>query len=348
MPRIRELAVALVAAAAVALTGCAPAPPSLSRAEIVAEISCAGIDPLGEDAGGAGRVPEDFEPVAAVRCVPFHTVEDDEGVWSVVLRERLEGDLTAVLDAQAAADDPRWLGACAAIATIAPQVWLTDAAGRGIRLRYPVDGCGQPKIDLIGEALAGLAVVQSDEEQRTLVEPRAAIDAGCAPTWSARPLQLAPAEGLEGLDGPDDDVLPEPAPSPDGVRTVPWTPPGVPAPGEVDALRLCAYSTEPTAAPRQTPSPGATAWATIEAEDTAWFTGGRELDAAETRAVLETVASAQPLSERCDDVPGSLVVLSAGNGTTPITVERDGCRRLILDFVATFAAPQALVDLLAG
>ncbi|WP_109209620.1 MULTISPECIES: hypothetical protein [Microbacterium] len=349
MRRIRSLVVAL-AAAAFALTGCAaPGQPEgapVGPAEIVAEISCAGMDPFGGDSEGSGTAPDDFDAVAAVRCVPFQTVEDDEGIWSVVLRERLEGDLTALLAAQAQPDDARWMGACAAIATIAPMVWLTDAEGRGIRLRYPSDGCGQPKVGLIGDALAGLAVVRTDEEQRTLTQPRAAIDAGCAATWSARPLQLAPVDGLEGVTQAQ--PMPRPGPTSDGVQTIPWEPPRAPAPGEVDALRLCAYSTAEEANPAATPAPGAETWVTVQVEGTAWFTGSRRLDAVATRAVLEAAASAGPLPQPCDDVPGSLVVLDAGHGTAPITVELDGCRRLIVAHVTTYAAPPELVDLLDG
>ncbi|MFB7891594.1 hypothetical protein ACFC1I_05285 [Microbacterium sp. NPDC056044] len=346
MPRIRPSLIVL-AAAAVALTGCASAPQAPAPAEIVAEISCAGMDPLGGDPGGAGVMPDGFEPVAAVRCVPFQSVEDDDGIWSVVLRERLEGDLTSLLRAQAEPDDARSLGPCAAIAMIAPQIWLTDAAGRGIRVRYPVDGCSQPKLDLIRDALAPLAVAQTEEEQRTLSQPRAALDAGCAPTWAARPLQIASPGDLEVWEGTIEH--PAPAPASTGIATIPWAPPRTPAPGEVDTLRLCAYSTDATADPTTTPAPGATTWATVEVEGAAWFTGGRELDAAETLAVLEAAASAQPPAEPCDDLPGSLVVLDAGQeGTAPITVELDGCRRLIVDFVSTYAAPPALVEMLAG
>lgn len=346
MPRIHPSLI-FVVAAAVALTGCASGPQAPAPSEIVAEISCAGMDPLGGDPGGAGPMPDDFEPIAAVRCVPFQNVEDDEGIWSVVLRERLEGDLTALLRAQAEPDDARSLGPCAAIAMIAPQIWLTDAAGRGIRLRYPADGCSQPKLDLIGDALAELSVVQTDEEQRTLAQPRAALDAGCSPTWSARPLQIASPEDLEEWEGTLD--APAPAPTSTGIQTVPWAPPRTPAPGEVETLRLCAYSTDDAANPSATPAPGATTWATIDVEGTAWFTGSRQLDAAEARAVLEAAASAQPLPEPCDDIPGSLVVLDANDeAKAPITVELDGCRRLIVDMVSTYAVPPALVEMLAG
>jgi len=341
VPRIRNLVIALIAAP-LALAGCASDPGLAPRAEIVAEISCAGLDPLGgSGSDGAGLVPDGFEAVAAVRCVPFQTVEDEEGVWSVVVRERLEGDLTALLEAQAAPDDPGWPGPCAAIMTIAPQIWLTDAAGRGIRVRHPADGCGQPKVDLVADAVAKLDVVRTDEEERTLTEPRAALDAGCAPTWSARPLQLAPVDGLG-----DVEPAPDPAPTQDGVQTIPWAPPRTPAPGEVTALRLCTYSTEQAVAPMPTPAPGATGWATIHTDGTAWFTGGRELDADRTRAVLEAVASAQPMPGPCDEAPGSLVVLSAGEGTAPITVELDGCRRLVVDYLTTYAAPAHLIELL--
>ncbi|MBD3941371.1 hypothetical protein IF188_06630 [Microbacterium sp. NEAU-LLC] len=342
MPRIRRTLVVLIAAMAV-LTGCASVPAALAPSDIVDEISCAGSDPLtGVPDVDAGRIPDGFEPVAAVRCLPFHSAEDDQGIWSVVARERLEGDLAPLLAVPATPDDARSLGPCAAIATIAPQIWLTDAGGRGILVRIPVDGCGQPKVDLVAEAIAGLTVVRTDEEQRTLAQPREALESGCPPTWAARPLRLAPAEDLEA--GP----APQPSPSGDGIQTIPWAAPRVPAPGEVDSLRLCAYSTDEAANPATTPAPGATTWVTIKSEGTAWFTGTRELDAAETRAVLDAAASAEPLPAPCDDVPGSLVVLDAGGGAAPITVELDGCRRLIVDYISTFAAPPGLIDLLAG
>ncbi|MDW4573632.1 hypothetical protein R8Z57_12700 [Microbacterium sp. M3] len=348
MPRIRALAVALTAAALL-LAGCAtaprPAPPSdTAPGDIVSEISCAGMDPLGGDAGAAGVLPDGFEPVAVVRCLPFQQTEDNQGIWSVVARETLEGDLTEVLALQAQADDPPTSGPCSAVLMLPPLVWLTDAEGRGIRLRIPVDGCSQPKVALLEEALAALTVTRSDEEQRTLTQPRAAIDAGCAPVWAAQPLQLASPEELQKWEGTE--VAPRPAPTLDEEHLVPWTPPRVPAPGEVDRLTLCAYSTDPSANPASTPAPGATTWVSVQVDGQAWFTGARELDAAETGAVLEAAASAQPLAEPCDEILGSLVVLSAGGTTAPMTVELDGCRRLIVDFLTTYAAPAELLDLL--
>jgi hypothetical protein len=178
---------------------------------------------------------------------------------------------------------------------------------------------------------------QSVEEQRTLVQPREALESGCAPTWAAQPLQLVSPERLDA----------HPAPS-DGIQTIPGPAPRTPEAGEVDALLLCAYSTADAAAPTSTPVPGATAQATVRADDTAWFTGSRQLDAAQTRAVLEAAASAQPLPAPCAEIPGNLVVLDAGDGSAPITVELDGCRRLVVDYVTTYAAAAALVELLAG
>ncbi len=338
---LRTLRMCIALAAAAVLAGCA-SPPALAPSDIVDEISCESVDAFSDAPDLArGRVPDGFVPVAVVDCLPFQSVEDDAGIWSVVGRERLEGDLAPLLALQAAPDDPRSLGPCAAIQTIPPQIWLTDAGGRGILLRIPVDGCGQPKVDLVTDALAGLTVVRTDEEQRTLVQPREALESGCAPTWAARPLQLMSPEGL--------DASPAPRPSPsDGIQTIPGPAPRTPAPGEVDELLLCAYSTADAAAPTSTPAPGATAWATVRADDTAWFTGSRRLDATQTRAVLAAAASAQPLPSPCDEIPGSLVVLDAGDGTAPITVELDGCRRLVVDDVRTYAAPAALVELLAG
>jgi len=331
-------------AAALLLTACASVPPA-ADAEITAEISCAGMDPLGGDAGPrAGAVPDGFEPVAVVRCLPFQTVEDDDGLWSVVARERLEGDLAPLLAAQGSPDDPPTAGPCAAIMAIAPQVWLTDAGGRGILIRYPADACGQPKVDVIGDALAKLDVVRTDEEQRVLAQPRAAVDSGCDATWASQPLQLATVEDLEASSPGGAQAVPAPTP---GVTAIPWSPPRAPAPGEVDALTLCAYSTDAAAQPRATPAPDATTEVRVTVGGTAWFTGTRRLDADETRAVLDAVAHAQPLPARCDGEPDALVVLHAGGGSAPITVELDGCRRLVIDPLSTYQASPELIDLLS-
>ncbi|MBW9094930.1 hypothetical protein JNB62_14665 [Microbacterium jejuense] len=345
MPRIRtRLRAVTVVAAALVLTACASAPPA-ADAEIIAEISCAGSDPLGGDTGPrAGAVPEGFVPVAVVRCLPFQTAEDGDGVWSVTARERLEGDLAPLLAAQNSPDDPPTLGACALSMIIAPQLWLTDAGGRGIRIRFPADGCGQPKVDLIEDAIAKLDVVRTDEDQRVLAQPRDAVDAGCEATWPAQPLQLAPVEDLEASTPGGAQAVPAPDP---GVTGIPWAPPRAPAPGEADALTLCAYSTDETAQPRPTPSPHATAWTSVTVGGTAWFTGSRRLDADETRLVLEAVANAQPSAERCHDEPRALVVLHADDGSAPITVELDGCRRLVVDPLTTYQASPQLIGLLA-
>ncbi|WP_168627219.1 hypothetical protein [Cryobacterium sp. BB307] len=131
-----------------------------------------------------GRVPDGFEAVAALRCsleltlapapdrepVPLEfwsesgpppnveTPENAAGgevVWRV---ERLEGDLTRLLNALAAPDDLPSAGlACTADMEIVPALWLESRSGEFVPVHYPRNGCGKTK-PAVRDALAGLQV----------------------------------------------------------------------------------------------------------------------------------------------------------------------------------------------
>lgn len=106
----------------------------------------------------AGRVPDDFEPVAVYRCDPFVTVEGADATGAPAPAERFDGDLGPLLKALDVPDDRRSSGPCTLELVVGPSLWLVDADGDAIRAVYPVDGCGKPKADAVVDALAALTV----------------------------------------------------------------------------------------------------------------------------------------------------------------------------------------------
>lgn len=104
----------------------------------------------------AGRVPADFEPVAAYLCAPSPTVQDAPATPPPAPDRRLEGDLGPLLAALDAPDDRRSSGPCTLELVVGPSIWLVDADDDAIRAVYPVDGCGKAKIDAVTNALATL------------------------------------------------------------------------------------------------------------------------------------------------------------------------------------------------
>lgn len=277
-----------------------------------------------------------FEPVAALVCEEFATVEDAMGTWSAVVMRRLEGDLEAVRDADAAQDDAPWNGPCTADMVIEPARWLVDAEGRGVAVAEPRDGCGKPKGSEVGLAVQRLEEVGREELRLRLEESVDAVAAGC-PSWHA-PFRIATIDGPQfegsepegmvlggtGFDGaglhaiePGIVVLPQGAPL--GAPTA--------APGDAlpaaDGLQLCRY--RDGAAPEgDAPANGGSG--TIESSAQYFFVGAEPLDAAgELLALLER-DRAVPL-EPCFATATSAVQLRDAAGTA-IAVELDGCRAI--------------------
>lgn len=364
------LAACAVIGALVGLAGCGSIAPGSPRepgapAEIVAAVTCAGADagagPLDPQAvvPASGRVPEGFSPVAAYTCEVGATSEDDEGVWWTVERRRLEGDLTELVAALAVPDSAEVGEICPAMYVPMPELWLVDADGGAVRVRHPLDPCNFPTgTERVSAALAALTVTETESERLALIESRAAVDAGCPTTWAAQPLQIVglgeverlPGEvlTLEGATAGPDGVIAPPVRPDAGVEPAPGTssaPGRLPSADGATALRLCAYSTADADRPAQ-PTPAADgAYATVHVGGTGWFTGARELDAAQTREVLEAMAYADPLVGTCADEPGRLVVLRADEA---LWVELDGCRRVVVGGLTSGRASDGLVALLDG
>lgn len=322
---------------AAVLTGCAGALPFVSgepRGDAVPidELRC------GDGFGGAdpdvvsGAVPDGFDPVALHRCDGFTTQADAEGVWSGSRVERFEGDLSELLAALAEPDAARAF-ACPASMWIGPELWLEGADGKFIRVPYPSDGCAQPRLDVlerIEAAVSRLSLVEERFQRGSLIESAEATAAGCAST--AGPLLVA--QTLPRADIDHDRVLPEV-----GATAVPVPPPPLPSVEEVTGMRVCRY------APAPLPAEGAV----VSIQGVLPYAGVDDLDREGAARVLALIGEATPAGT-CEGEAASTVVLHPlpeTQGGATVTVELDGCRRVVGPDLRATVAPDELLALLA-
>ena len=345
------------------LSGCAGAPggdaQTVEPAQVVQGYDClapnladwmlppdptATADPQHPDAPEAGRVPTGFTPTTAVRCDLMANIEDAEGLWSGITAVTLTGDLTALLAALAEPDDGTWLGPCTADMELVPPLWLVDATGRAINAHYPRTGCGKTKPG-VRDALAGLTVAETTALKQTLVEPRAALDSGCAAQWTApfdegTLLAVPSTDSFLGADG----ISPLPSTS------LPSTPPNVTVPTEIDGMRWCRYAVEPDPAGAQEPSGTAAIPGTITLH-TGRFVAGGTLDTATARLVAGA-AAAEPVPRSCEASAATFVVLVPSQGGQELgmtlTAELDGCELLYRDGSGTRPLPADVRELLTA
>jgi hypothetical protein len=117
-----------------------------------------------------GRVPDGFEPAAALRCTSLALdiestapVDDRQPGEVVVQVERFEGDLAPLVTALAEPDDPVPADlVCTADLELVPPLWLEDVDGRLIPVHYPRDACGKTKPG-VHEALDALQLTSVSE-----------------------------------------------------------------------------------------------------------------------------------------------------------------------------------------
>jgi hypothetical protein len=283
-------------------------------------------NPQHPDAPEAGRVPTGFIPTTAVRCDQMASVDDAEGQWSAVAVITLTGDLTPLLTALAEPDDGIGSGPCTADMEIVPPLWLVDATGQAIHAHYPRDRCAKTKPDA-HNALAGLSVRETTTLKRTLVVPRAALDSGCAPAWTA----------------PFHEGKPLPIPSADSVSGTVGASPAPPAPiadtvlAEIDGMRWCRYAVEPAPADAAEPNTsesnasepdGAVAVPGTAVLHSGRFVAGGTLDTTTAQLVADAAASG-PVSRSCDESATTFLTLWPSREGhelgSIITVELDGC-----------------------
>lgn len=274
----------------------------------------------------AGSVPADFVPVEAILCAAgLETLEDQDGVWSAVAEERLGGNLDALLAALAEpSDGPRPNRACTADMELVPDLWLLAADGKAMRAVWPTDSCGKTKPGVHG-VLADLDVLGSSLHKLTLIQPRAALDAGCPAEWSisAIPggLALAPLTTIPG----------------DGSGQVEAVAPSrglLPAADDVDSLRICGYLTASEPGPVNGLSPDAgpdTPFDVVEIVS-GTFTAGGDLAGPAKDALLQA-AAAEPSATECGAAATEFAALwpvALGQDTgAPLALELDGCLRLV-------------------
>jgi hypothetical protein len=205
MPRGARTSALLTAATVLLLAGCASAPagpaaqvaqdgPDCLVADVLRDL---GVDPGASASEGpeAGTVPEDFEPVAVVRCggplslapqaaappvllMPSPGTVEDLEAGAVDLEDppavsqpgtpdgprevtvqvtELRGDLGPLLDQLARPSQaPRADEACMAMMEIRPVMYLVDAAGSAVRAQWPSTSCGF----LLDGALAPLEALE--------------------------------------------------------------------------------------------------------------------------------------------------------------------------------------------
>ena len=166
-PRAFAVAAGLAGLIALASSACASNAPSASDAgpggpvaQPAAEIDCRteGTWMLPDAAATPdpsipvpGRVPDGFEPVAALRCTSLvldiegaAPVDDPPPSEIVAQVERFEGDLAPLITALAEPDDPVPADVvCTADMELVPPLWLEGADGRLIPVHYPRDACGK-------------------------------------------------------------------------------------------------------------------------------------------------------------------------------------------------------------
>ncbi|WP_207345021.1 hypothetical protein [Arthrobacter sp. E3] len=81
-------------------------------------------------------------------------------VESIVTKEHLSGDYTALLAALAEPSDRAHNVSCLDFAELVPELWLVNADGQAIKVQWPLDGCEHSKPDT-AKALAGLTVTDT-------------------------------------------------------------------------------------------------------------------------------------------------------------------------------------------
>ncbi|WP_143024941.1 hypothetical protein [Microbacterium sp. cf332] len=279
-------------------------------------MSCPGLipDPL----PGAGLVPEDFDAVAVVECAGGVTREDADGVIAGAEVVRYEGDLTEFLDAMGAPSDPGPAAVCSAVAYGFRPLWATDAAGRFVPLSFPLTACGGPKEEEALAALARLDVIDRTFSGAERIELREATEAGCATRAGVAPLELfgGTSPGSSPLDG-------------------------------VTGARVCVYRADAPDAP----DADADAGTPVVMGEGGVFDGVFSLDAASAGAVL-MAAAAPPGGAHCAETASRFVVVhpriasAPEESHPPLTVELDGCQRIVgTDFQAR-RAPAGLIPLL--
>lgn len=208
MTRRALAAAAVLMAAACGNSGAAalvrPTPTGSSSAHTVAvavvpKAPCRPSDEPPEDASRAGtgsRLTDRFVPELAFICYSEQRAIHGDGVWQVLVGQRLTGDLAPLADAlrqpdQLSTPPPKdgAVFACAGSLTIYPTLILIDGDGHAIRPRVPLDYCQdqlesvQKAIDALPRSTVQVQKLRQLESPAQIAAAAAATAVGCSPTW---------------------------------------------------------------------------------------------------------------------------------------------------------------------
>ncbi|WP_105035343.1 hypothetical protein [Cryobacterium aureum] len=367
-----RFALAGAATLALLLSGCAglpgyPAATDTPVAQLVAGVDCQApnlgndwmVYPEGvpaqtdltathPDAPEPGMVPADFEPVAAFRCTLFGSLDNDQGRWSAVTVETLEGDFGPLLSALAEPNDQAGLNqACTADMELVPELWLENAAGDAMRAAWPRTACGKTK-PAAHAALDTLHGTDTTKLPLVLQVPLEALDAGCAmSTGTPEQSLLFGTTGLQTYSGEvGEDLQPIPVP-----------PAEIPSYDGIDGASVCVYTVDPV------PDPDLSELKDIEGMEfndemlgSVLTLGSGTFERATTlpadaAALLPAAASALQVPACTADLTRFAVLWPERAGTrldTPIQVELDGCQRLFVPASEARVPAPALLAALIG
>ena len=293
-----------------------------------------------------GRVPADFEPVAAYRCTFFGSLDDAQGRWSAVQVETLTGDFGQLLAALAEPTDQAGLNqVCSLDMEFVPELWLENADDEALRVAWPRTACMKTK-PATHAALDNLDLTDTTLLPLVLQVTREALDANCAmSTGTPEQSQLFGATGLQ--------TYPNPGEIGQDVQVVPASPVETPSFVGVDRASVCVYTVDPQQ------EPDLSELNSIEGLDDAALNGVMNLQfgtfasastlEADAAKLLAAAASASQAPE-CTADPTRFAVLWPERGDTrldtSIQVELDGCQRLFLPGShALVPAPELLTAL---
>ncbi|MDX6202359.1 MAG: hypothetical protein QOJ83_1859 [Frankiales bacterium] len=180
--------------------GLTPTPSAAHHAVAVTAPCRATDDPMGSPLT-TDPLPADFTPAQAFLCVNGGRNYPGDGSWSVLLGQKLSGDLQPLTTAlrhpnaltslapSAVPGGASGDHACDASLTLTPTIVLYDASGRAVRPGFPRDDCAKPQ-PAVSTALAGLhrTTVQVLKLRQVLTQAqtlsaKAAAKVGCQSQW---------------------------------------------------------------------------------------------------------------------------------------------------------------------
>jgi hypothetical protein len=122
------------------------------------------------------------EPAGFVECDTATERVPDQGEWSVRRERRADAGSAALASALRLPDLPATGGGCNAIGHVVPELYALDVAGHAALVRWPVDGCGHPRTEVV-EAHQAVRWTPVASRRLRQIAPQAALDSGCSPDW---------------------------------------------------------------------------------------------------------------------------------------------------------------------